>query len=159
MIITPSYTMTKVSGTTIYDANDLIANHATAASVIPFSFDVSKHGGSYGKIRVVRLFKDAETTTAASFKVHLFSATPVPTNGDNGAYAVSTVANYLGGIAIDMSSGATATTTDLWKVAAPSPEINFDVGGGKLYGLLQAIGGYTPITLEQFTVTLEIEKV
>lgn len=155
MIITSSATVTRPADTTQYGANDLVANSTTAGSVVPMQFGVSKVIGGRGKIFRVRLFKDAETTTAASFKLHLFSASPTVSNGDNGAYAVTSVANYIGAVAIDMSSSATATTTDLWKDG--SCALGFEVRDGALYGLLEAIGAYAPASGEVFTVTLDIE--
>lgn len=157
MIISPSYTFTRPANTTQYSANDLVANSATAGSVVPMQFGAPQLNGR-GKVFRVSLFKDVETTTAASFKIHLFSASPVVTNGDNGAFAVSTAANYLGAVSIDQSSGATATSTDLWKDATVSPNIGFSVpNSGAIYGLLEAIGTYTPASGESFTVTLDIE--
>lgn len=159
MIITPSYTFARPADTTSYTSGDLVANDVDAADVVPMSFDLSKYGhAASGKIRRVRLFKDDETVTAATFNVHLFSSSPVVTNGDNGAFAVSTAAGFLGTVAVDMSSGAFATTTDLAKAAVANPEINVDLGAGKIYGLLEVTGGYAPSSGEVFTVTLEIEK-
>lgn len=155
MIITASASFTRPADTTQYGANDLVANSTTAGSVTPMQFGVARVIGGRGKIVRVALFKDDETTTVASFKIHLFSASPTVTNGDNGAYAVSTVANYLGAVSIDMSSGATATTTDLWKDGTTT--ICFDVNDGAIYGLLEAVGAYTPSSGEAFTVTLDIE--
>ena len=157
MIITPSYSFTRPANTTQYSANDLVANNATAGSVVPMSFYVGKGGLASGRIKRVRLFKDVETTTAASFKVHLFSASPTVTNGDNGALAVATGSTYLGAVAVDMSSGAFATTTDLFHAAVANPEIAFDALT-TIYGLLEAIGAYAPGSGEGFTVTLEVEK-
>lgn len=159
MIITPSATFTRPNNTTAYSANDLVANHATAGSVVPMSFDMTKYGhAANGKVRRVRLFKDDETVTNASFSLHLFSASPTVTNGDNGAFAVATAETFLGSVAVDMSTGAFASTTDLMECAVVSPEINVDLGAGRLYGLLEALGAYEPAAQEVFTVTLEIEK-
>lgn len=158
MIITPSYSFNKVSGTTAYDANDLVANHATAGSVVvPFFIP---HGvGRSGIIRTVRLYKSSTTTTAASFKVHLFDSAPTPNNGDNGAFSLLSADGYLDGVSIDMSSGAQAGTTGLAKRSAAvaigffMPTVN-----AKIYALLQAIGAYVPTSSETFKITLEIES-
>lgn len=159
MIITPSYSFTRPANTTTYTSGDLVANSATAGSVVPMSFDISKYGvAASGKVRRIRLFKDDETTTAATFNVHLFGSSPTVTNGDNAAFAVSTAAAFLGTIAVDMSSSAFATTTDLAKAAVANPEINVDLGAGKIYGLIEVTAAYGPASGEQFTVTLEVEK-
>lgn len=159
MIVISSYSFNKVSGTTAYDANDLIANHATAGSVVPMSFGLKGIGGS-GIIRGLRLFKSGTATTQASFKVHLFESAPTPANGDNGAFGIATADGYLDGVAVDMTSGAQAGTAGLYErigglaIGFSIPTIN-----SKLYGLLQAIGTYTPTSSETFKITLEIESV
>lgn len=161
MIITTSDSFTRPADTTQYTAADLIANSTTAGSVEPLKFTTTRLGSGRGIIRRVRLFKDDETVTAASFNVHLFSQSPTVTNGDNGAFAVDTARHFLGTVAIDMSTGAFATTTDLIEAAVVNPEINFDLSHvssneRRLYGLLEAVGAYAPSSGELFEVTLEI---
>lgn len=159
MIITPSSSFTRPSDTSVYASGDLVANSTTAANVVPMEFKLYKYTrAGNGSIRRARLFKDNESVTNASFQLHLFSSSPTVSNGDNGALAVSTAEYYLGSIAIDMTTGAFVTSTDAWQAAAASPEINIDVGGGPIYGLLQASAAYAPASAETFTITLEIEK-
>lgn len=158
MIVTPSASFTRPANTTAYGAGDLVANSATAGSVVPMAFSSARLSSGRGRIKRVRLFKDDETATNANFTLHLFSASPTVTNGDNAAFAVATAATHLGSIAADMSSGAFVTATDLIEEFAVSPEINFDLGNERLiYGLLEAGAGYVPASGENFTVTLEIE--
>lgn len=164
MIVTVTDSFARPGNTTQYAANELVANSATAGSVTPLTFTTSALGTGRGIIRRVRLFKDDETTTAASFNIHLFTQSPVVTNGDNGAFAVSTARYFIGTVAVDMSSGAFATTTDLIKSAAASPEINFDLvhvspRERRLYGLIETLGAYTPSADEVFEVTLELAAV
>lgn len=159
MIIRPIYSFTRPSDTTAYAAADLVANSTTAGSVVPMSFDLSKYGtGGSGKIRRVVLYKSTATVTLATFNLHLFSQSPVVTNGDNAAFAVSTAEFFLGTIACDLATGAFATSADVGKAFVANPEINVDLGGGKAYGLLAAGAGYTPASAEVFKVTLEVEK-
>lgn len=158
MITTPSATFTRPADTTQYTAADLIANSTTAASVAPMEFGVSRVGGR-GIIRRVRLYKSTATATLASFNVHLFTSSPgTPTNGDNGALALASAAGYIGEVAVDMSSGGSPGTVGLFKASA-AVEIMFALPAldNRIYGLLEAIGGYTPAESESFTVTLEIE--
>lgn len=158
MIFTPFYTFTRPADTTQYAAGDLIANSATAASVVPLSWGLNG-GGRWGTIRAARLYKSNKTVTAASFRLHLFTASPgVPTNGDNGAIVVASAADYIGSIAADMSSsGFAGGTTGAFQRATAA--INFCVPSltGKLFGLIEAVGTYTPASAETFTATLEIE--
>lgn len=157
-IITPSSTFTRPTGTTQYTAGDLIANSTTAASVTPLEWAVGSIG-SQGCIRGVKLYKSTATATLASFMVHIFSASPgTPTNGDNGALAVASAVNYLGEVAVDMTSTGSPGTAYLFKAsAATAIWFNLYTAGGSLYGLLEAVGGYTPADSEVFKVVLDIE--
>jgi len=160
-ITTSSSSFSRPADTTAYTIGDLVANSATAGSVVPMVFTTSKLGAGRGVIRRARLFKDNEAVTAASFNLHLFATSPTVTNGDNGALAVDTSRYFLGTVAVDASTGAFVTTTDLIKAAAASPEINFDLTASmqserRIYGLLEARGAYTPASGETFEVTLEL---
>lgn len=165
MIRTPSDSFARPADTTAYTAGDLVANSTTANDVVPLAFNVGNFPHKSGVIGYARLFKDDETETNANFTLHLFSESPVVTNGDNGAFAVSTAEHYLGAVPCDMSSGAFATTTDVIKrfpvLDGTSPVvIGFDASGDhtqrELYGLLEAEAAYTPASGEVFKVTLEI---
>lgn len=165
MIRTPSYSFNRPDDTNSYTAGDLVANNTTAGSVDPMTFNIGDLPHKSGVIGYVRLFKDDETTTNANFNLHLYTESPVVTNGDNGAFAVSTSRYYLGSVACDMSSGALATTTDLFSRFQVLSGSNlalfaFDVSQDKenrvLYGLLEAAAAYSPAAEELFEVTLEI---
>lgn len=159
MIYTARYSFTRPANTTAYAQGDLVANHATAASVVPMSWGINRLGRA-GIIRGIRLYKSDKTVTNASFQINLFTADPgVPTNGDNGAIVVASAANYLDKVAVDLATGGLAGgTTGVGKrsavIAIPfeAPSMN-----NKLYGLLEATAAYTPASEEVFTVTLEIE--
>lgn len=161
MILTPSDSFTRPANATAYAQGDLIANDTTAGNVTPMAFSVQQlgHNSAHrGRIRGARLFKDDETATNAIFTLHLFSVEPAVNNGDNGAFQPTTAANHLASLAIDMSSSAVASATDLNKQVSIDPAVGFDlVKGKKIYGLLEAEAAYQPTSGEQFTVTLEIE--
>jgi hypothetical protein len=162
MIITPSYSFNRATGTTQYGQNELVANHATAANVVPMKFSLQRVGGN-GLIKGVRLYKSATSVTAAIFNIWLFDADPgVPTNGDNGAFGVASAANVLAQVSIDMSSGSLAGGTSYaFKRSSSNLDIGVNVGtDGFLWGLLSTgtSGTYTPADSETFKVVLEIER-
>lgn len=160
MLITPSYSFTRPADTTQYGAGDLVANSTTAASVVPMSFSLKRLGGT-GVIRGIRLYKSAASATAAIFNVHLFSADPgVPTNGDNGAFAIASAVNYLAEVAIDMTAGSPGTAYLFKRSSDLNIGVDFADIGGVIYGLLEAgtSGTYTPASAEVFKVALEIER-
>lgn len=160
MIITPTYEMTRATGTTQYAQNELVANHATAGNVIPMKWSLQRVGGN-GIIRGAKIAKTNTTVTAANFNIHLFTQAPVPSNGDNGAFAISTARYYLGKINVDMSSGSQAGTAYVWKASA-AVAIFVDLADPTLsiYGLLETATSatYTPTDSEIFAVTLDIER-
>lgn len=154
MMITPTANFTRPSDTTAYTAADLVANSTTAGSVTPMKFSLQRLGNS-GKIISARLAKSTTTATLATFNIHLFTVSPVVTNGDNGAFAISTSRYYLGKIAVDLASGAQAGTAYLSKQSA-AVAIGVDVE--TIYGLIEAGAGYTPASGEVFEVMLAIES-
>lgn len=158
-IIAPNDTFTRPADTTAYTAGDLIANSTTAGSVTPLKFSLNGVGRS-GILRRVRIYKSGTTATAASFTLHLFDASPTVNAGDNGAFAItSSMTNYLGSVALDMSSGAeTGNSAGLTDAsAAVAVPLSLPNAGGIIYGLLEAVGGYTPASAEVFRVWAEIE--
>jgi len=162
MIITPYAGFTRPANTTAYAIGDLVANSTTAGSVAPLTFGISKGGSGEGRIKGLRLYKSASALTLAAFRLNLFSAPPVVTNGDNGALAVATAASFIGNINIDMESGAFTATTGAMQNVAASPDLMYDLGdysqGRIIYGLLEARAAYVPASAEMFIATLLIES-
>lgn len=163
MLITPSYSFARASGTTQYAQNELVANSATASAVVPMSWSLQRLSGN-GLIKGVRLYKSAVSVTAAIFNVHLFNADPgVPTNGDNGAFGVASAADALATVAFDMTSGSiVGGTSYAFKRSATNLDIGVSLNtrDGVIYGLLSTgtSGTYTPADGEIFKVVLEIER-
>lgn len=159
VVIAPQYSFTRPADTTAYGAGDLIANSTTAGSVVPLKFSLNGVGRS-GIIRRVRLYKSTTTATQASFTLNLFTSEPTVANGDNGALSVSAnVSSWIGRVAVDMTStGEAGASAGLIQVSS-----NVEIGvslpntGGTIYGLLEAVGTYTPASAESFTAWLEIE--
>lgn len=150
-----SYNFTRPSNTTQYAANELVANSATAASVVPMSWATT--GSRPFIIPAIRLHKTGTSLTSASFRVHLFTASPtVSTNGDNASFSTDVdssskwLESYSGTMAAAMSDGCVVNL-------APDSGIlrSFYVGDpATLYGLIETLATYTPISAEVFTATL-----
>lgn len=120
-----------------------------------FSIDPAGPGGTY-LIRRAIIGKTGTGITNASFRLHIYKSLPTVANGDNGAWS-STSSGYVGSIdiAVDkaFSDGASGSGT---LVSSTGPELQAILAPtGKLYGLLEARGVYTPTAQEVFTVTLE----
>jgi hypothetical protein len=118
------------------------------------SWSMDRFGGN-GRIVAVTLYTDDETVTNANFNLHLFRSAPSPGVGDNGVFALTTLLGYIGTVALDMSSGAQATSTDKAKRFALTTPIVVECM--TLYGLHATTAAYDPDNEELFEVTLEIE--
>lgn len=167
MFYTSKSSFSRPANTTQYAANELVANNATAASVTPLRFSVDKSLGK-GRICRARIYSSNSAVTAANFNLHLYARDPgTPTNGDNGAFGVTSGRYWIGTVACDMSSGSEITTsTDKSKGFAISGFIQFDLEAEgdwatsrAIYGLLETASAatYTPASGETFEVALEIE--
>jgi hypothetical protein len=155
----PSASFTRPADTTAYADGDLVANNTTAGSVAAMEFtnfiDPQQRSGC---VRRARVHKSTTTTTAADFRLHLFTASPGVANGDNGAFVPSVVTGWLGSIAVSVDEAGTAGSVGVG-VPVTGAEINFTLAHPQtnvtLYGLLEAKAAYAPGNAEVFTVTLE----
>ncbi len=167
----PSATFTRPANTTAYAAGGMIANSTTPASVVPMSF-VLDNCFPVGQFRLTRarIVKSGTVITNANFRLHLYQAvSPVAQtgSGDGSAYLTNGALNWLGNIDIASMIGPTAALSAFSDgssgtgscPAGSEMMIRTTVGGGGsppvIYGLLQALAAYTPISAEVFTVTLE----
>jgi hypothetical protein len=150
-----SASFTRPNDTTAYASGDLVANSTTAGQVVPMSLAAGKLSGGSGTIKRAQLSKSGTTPTNAQFRVHFYSASPTPANGDNGAWSTSGAANYLGSMTLAaamarvFSDGCADTL-----VPDAGSEINFT--GQTVYALIEARAAYTPGASEVFTLTLEV---
>lgn len=152
----PSATFTRPADTTAYASGDLVANSTTAGSVTPMQFSVARVAAGSGMIRRVRLRKSGTTITNASFRLHLYKASPTATNGDNGAWLTDQAAEYLGALDVTcdraFSDGAGGSG-----VPVTGSEINFVLTSGQvIYGLCEAKAAYVPDSAEVFVWALEV---
>jgi hypothetical protein len=152
-----SLVLTRPADTNAYAANDLVANSTTAGSVVVPSVSVMRLAGGSGTIPKVTLFSNHTTgLSGISMTVHLWSAAPTYTNGDNGAYAVATgAAGFLGkytGTFEQFGDGAVCRMTpydgvvDVLKLAS----------GQLVYWDLQTNAIFTPISGATFTLVPQV---
>ena len=160
---TASASFARPANTTQYAVGDLVANNATAGSVAALNFPQGPI-----IVRRVRVTKDDDDVTAATFRVHFFKGNPVssaPANGDNGAISLNTDINeYLGSYDVDMTSAP-----DIYNTAG-NVGVGVPLNGSELivpqyrtaawsetgtYALIEARATYTPASGETFTVEIE----
>jgi len=160
-IYNPSASFARPADTTVYAAGDLVANNTTAGSVVPLSFTMQSNIviGPFSLWRC-RLRKSTTSVANASFRVHLYEASPVAANGDNGAYTTDKSANYLGFINVDMTTAPGAKFNDgAVGIGAAAAGSDFNVrlaSGTTVYALIEALAAYTPGSAESFALTLEL---
>lgn len=162
-VITASANFTRPADTTSYTSGDLVANSTVAASVAAMQFNIARIAAGAFIIRRARLKKSTNTTTAATFRLHLYGADPALSsgisNGDNAAW-LTKESTYIGSIDLDASGGNGRIFADpaagVIATVAIGTEIAHQLAASTIvYGLLEARGSYGPGNAEVFTVTVE----
>lgn len=141
--------------TTGYAVGDLVANSTSAGSVVPLSLAAARIAAGSGSIRRGRLKKSGTSLTNATFRMHLYGASPTPANGDNSAFSTGE-STYLGSIDIIMDRAFSDGCKGVG-VPGQGADINFKLASGTtVYVLIEATSAYTPVSGETFTVELEV---
>lgn len=157
-----SASFTRPATTPTYAAGNLVANSATAGSVVPVAVPV---GGQTGFINMrltrVRLTKSSTTTTNANFNIQMYSSPTITcANGDGGAWSTNQAANYIGTISVPSMTAFTDGATGFGAMAAGSEafwHVTNQTGQSLqfVYCLLTAGAAYVGVSGETFTITLE----
>jgi hypothetical protein len=160
--------ITRPADTTAYASGDLVANSVTAASVTPFTFTgVARQIGYRSVIKQARILLSQVLLANASFRLHLFSALPTVTNGDNGALDVATqLLAYLGFIdiaAVINGTGAGANNGGGGSMGWGYPPAPGEIGwlstnSANLYGLLEARAAYVPASAQTIRTSLVVDQ-
>jgi hypothetical protein len=153
---------TRPADTTTYASGDLVANSTTAGSVVPLTFTtVTRSAGDSVRIERARINTSNALLTNASFRLHLFETTPVPTVGDNGVFntagvlATSGIDGYLGNFSITLSNSGTTGSSGRGVPDVGSAIIATPATGTSIFGLLEVTAAYVPVSGATFTVSLE----
>jgi hypothetical protein len=150
----PSASFTRPNNTTAYAAGNLVANSVTAGSVVPIPVVLgNQFPQGMTRITRARLSKTGTSATNASFRVHLYGASPVAANGDGGAWSTDQAAKWLGNIDVTSMLAFTDGCAGTGSAAAGSEMLLRT--NTTLYALLEAKAAYTPAANEVFTLTLE----
>jgi hypothetical protein len=151
-VIKAAGAFTRPANTTAYASGDLVANHVTAGSVTPVSLtlDRTTAASTFG-IKGVKLKKSGTGVSNASFRVHLYSASPAVTNGDNEAWLSDNAATYLGSVDVTVDK---AFSDGAVGVGTATEIIGVSSSAGIIYALLEARGAYTPGNAETFTLSI-----
>ena len=152
----PTANFTRPADTTAYASGDLVANSTTAGSVVPMTLTVTRVAAGSCILRKIKLHKSGTSTTNASFRVHFFRAAPATiTNGDNGVFSVSGVADYIGAMDVSVDRAFTDGAAGFGTPVIGSEMSVKLASGSTIVALIEARAAYTPGNAEVFTVTLE----
>lgn len=139
-----------------YTANDAVTDSLTASTAIAFA-NALRAAGQTGFVIGGRMRKSTVSVTNAQFRLHLFTAAPAAIANDNAAYAEAWANRliYIG--YIDFVS---------WRAGsdcAESPGILSRVvlgykptSGTSISGVMQVLAAYTPVSAEQFAISLDV---
>lgn len=147
-----SATFARPSGnTTQYAVGDLVANSATAGSVVQMSWAFQNEIW----LRKIRIDKSDPDITSAAFRLWLHPDAAVTfSNGDNGPMQIASSTLAIA----DVIDGFDVTIDASLPGAGDVGVLTFDRGLYRLpatfYGFLEARGTYTPGDGESFTVTI-----
>jgi hypothetical protein len=143
-----------------YAVGALVANSLTAGAVVPMVFKLdNSFPMAQFRLTRARLFKSDPGVTNASFRLHLYqSAVPVVTNGDGGAWLTNGSANWLGNVDITSMLGFSDGAAGTGSCPAGSEMIIRAKTGATVWGLLAALGAYTPVSGETFNTTIEVTE-
>lgn len=155
MLQTVKSTLTRPSNTTAYAQNDLIADTTTAGNIVVPSFTVPRNGMFF---RRCRLHTD-KTSGMGSFQgyIEFWTSAPTFTNGDNGAYAVATGADYwIGQVTLDIMTQVADGAYSAGAVPNTGQELL--LRSGPVYWSLKEAdaSGFTPASAQTFTLFADL---
>lgn len=163
MILVRAPRITRPADTTAYTVGDLLANSTTAGSVTPFTFT---HDGVVQPVQVSRFIMRSsnDTVTNKNFQIYIFSRSPVVTNGDNGAFAVTgpNGTDNLGGVfgsSVAVNTGA-GSINYFYPMDAAGTFANGwipQVFTLPFFALIKVNAAYTPTSGETFDLTAECD--
>jgi hypothetical protein len=154
-----SSSFTRPANTTAYAALDAVSdNNVLAASVTPLTFSVSDiNDAPVALYRILCRTTDTGPGTAGGgFKLYLFNVRPTSVVVDNATWLPTSMTGYIGAF----TAGSFELFSD-GSVGVFAPEkgtmLQTKPGTGTklVYGLLQTINGFTPLSASVWTFTTE----
>ncbi len=158
--------VTRPANATQYTAGDAVGAAGTSGAVLQFPPTAPSNSRS-GKVMSARLWKADTDVVADGFSLDLFQKVPTAVPADHAAPTtdfinIADVGSYIGTILFN--AGGIVLAGGVYYegegTLAPTGGLPFVTDGddGVLYGILTAVGTYTPASGEVFTVTLEIQE-
>lgn len=152
-----SASFTTPVGVVGYAVGNLIANSATAGSVVPMAFTVCRDtSGTSGMVRRAHIKTQDTGFAAATVRLHLYRASPTAANGDHAAWSTSE-SLWIGDMDVTLDHVFTDPVEKGNGAPAVGSEISYQCAAGvqTIYGLLEARSAATPQGAKVWTATLE----
>lgn len=153
-----SATFTRPGDTTAYTAGDLVANNTVFGSVVPLTWVTA--GSQAFWIPGFKFYKSGTGLVGASFRLHLYSATPtITTAGDNSAYGsnVAGNANWIADFDLTLLTKHNDGCAGFMVPTEGVIKLDYQADPVTLSGLLEATGAYAPANAEVFTLWMQQE--
>jgi hypothetical protein len=155
LLIPVAVELTRPADTTAYAANDIVSDSTSAPTLLAFANLARVNGGSGYIVRAI--LRTNRATDTARFRLHLFNtnagiAAPLT---DNAAYETRYADRALraGIITFDAlaTGGGSSDSAGVTMDALRLPVV-FAAGSRTLYGLLQTLDAFTPVSGQKFWV-------
>lgn len=147
--------------TNVYAAGDVINESASAGTVITFT-NAGRTKGNSGIINSAQIIDSANQVLPPTLILWLFAAEPTTVN-DNEAFAPTDAEledSLIGIITFNelLVGNPAAAAAGNYMLQAKNQNLEFVCGltSRTLYGVLQVVNAYTPISAEKFTIKLGI---
>jgi hypothetical protein len=151
-----------------YASGDAVADSTSAPTILTFPNVVDENGG-LGVILSGVMKKSGAGVSNATFRLHLYSGSVTPTN-DNAPLSIAYAdrAKYLGyltfalqaagsGMAFAVGTAVQESNGAPWPLPFACTDAA-DHSGDDIFGLLEVRGAYTPVSGEQFSISLVVEQ-
>jgi hypothetical protein len=151
---TTAVEFTRPANATQYAAGDVIGP-ATTAAVITFS-NLPLGANGRATVRWAQVVKSDNDATTATIGLFLYRTAPTAI-ADNSPWTLLYADALIGYIALDtVVSGGSGSDANII-THATEPRLPLIMTGNALYGVLVALGTYTPASGEKFRTTLGLE--
>ena len=139
-----------------YAALDAMTNSLAASTAIEFA-NALRVAGQTGFVIGGRMRKSTVSVTNTQFRLHLFTAAPAAIANDNAPHAEAwanrlTYVGYMDFVSFRAGSDCAESPGLLSRtVLGYKP-----TSGTSLFGVMQALAAYTPVSAEQFAISLDV---
>ena len=154
-------TLTRPANTTAYTANTIVANNATAGSVVPITLAVARSNDKTVMIRRLRLKVNDTAWLNAVVRVHLYKDSPTFAVGDGGNWISGTTeSTYIGYADIVLDRQFSDPFVKGFGVPAVGSEWNVEPSAGtqNIFAVLETRSAVTPGSAKTFTLAAECHQ-